>query len=483
MKRLILAVPLVAAVLLAACSAQSAQPAPPLIVEFSAGPSQISAGESTTLLWNVTGATTVSIDQGIGSRPAIGTINVSPATTTAYTLTATSTVATVTRSVVITVNARAQPPSDVSPEVDADLSREQRDTELPAEFDIIAEVWRMLSEEYVDKDRLDAKELSQGAVRGMIEALDDPYSAYVDPEAYQQELLGLEGKYQGIGAYIGVRDEQLIIIAPIAGSPAEKAGIMPGDKIMEVNGEPSSEMSASEAALKIRGPAGTSVILLILHEEEDEPVEIEIVRGEIKLESVVAEMRGDIAYVRITTFSRSTGSDLRAALKDVIDEGASSIVLDLRNNGGGVLNAAVDVASQFLASGVVVDVVYSEDMRTSLPVKPGGIATDLPLIVLVNGYSASASEIVAGALQDYGRAKLAGSQTFGKGAAQLVSNLRDGSALHLTTARWHTPSGRLIEGVGLTPDFVLELEDEELVDWAIDYLKRQVTANCLPAGV
>jgi carboxyl-terminal processing protease len=252
---------------------------------------------------------------------------------------------------------------------------------------------------------------------------------------------------------------------------------------MEVNGEPSSEMSASEAALKIRGPAGTSVILLILHEEEDEPVEIEIVRGEIKLESVVAEMRGDIAYVRITTFSRSTGSDLRAALKDVIDEGASSIVLDLRNNGGGVLNAAVDVASQFLASGVVVDVVYSEDMRTSLPVKPGGIATDLPLIVLVNGYSASASEIVAGALQDYGRAKLAGSQTFGKGAAQLVSNLRDGSALHLTTARWHTPSGRLIEGVGLTPDFVLELEDEELVDWAIDYLKRQVTANCLPAGV
>jgi len=379
-------------------------------------------------------------------------------------------------------------PSDAPPELDVDLSTEpsagpppQADTDLPAEFDILAETWRMLSEEYVDKDKLDAEKLSQGAVRGMIEALDDPYSAYVDPEGYQLELTSLTGKYQGIGAYIGVTDDQLIIIAPIAGSPAEKAGIMPGDKIMEINGESTSGMALVEATLKIRGPAGTSVILLVLHEGESEPVEVVIVRSEIELESVVAEMRGDIAYIRITQFLGSTGSDLRVALKDVIDEGASGIVLDLRDNPGGVLAAAVDVASQFLASGIVVDVVYGEDRRNSLPVKPGGIATDLPLIVLVNNYSASASEIVAGALQDYGRAKLAGSETFGKGSVQLIRNLRDGSALHLTAARWHTPSGRLIEGVGLTPDFLLELEDEELVDWAIDYLKSQVTANCLSA--
>ncbi len=380
-------------------------------------------------------------------------------------------------------------PFDASPEPDVDLSIEpsagpapQVDTDLPAEFDIIAETWRMLSEEYVDKDTLDAEKLSQGAVRGMIEALDDPYSAYVDPEAHELELTSLTGKYQGIGAYIGVTDDQLIIIAPIAGSPAEKAGIMPGDKIMEINSEPSSEMNASEAALKIRGPAGTSVILLVLHEGESEPVEVVIVRSAIELESVMAEMRGDIAYIRITQFLGSTGSDLRAALKDVIDEGASGIVLDLRDNPGGVLAAAVDVASQFLASGIVVDVVYGDDSRSSLPVRPGGIATDLPLIVLVNNYSASASEIVAGALQDYGRAKLAGSETFGKGSVQLIRNLRDGSALHLTTARWYTPSGRPIEGVGLTPDFLLELEGEELVDWAIDYLKSQVTANCLLLG-
>ena len=209
---------------------------------------------------------------------------------------------------------------------------------------------------------------------------------------------------------------------------------------------------------------------------------IEIVRSEIRLESVSAEMRGDIAYIRIAQFLRSTGPDLRAALKDVIDEGASGIVLDLRNNPGGLLDAAVDVASQFLAQGTVVDVEDSEGKHSSLAVKRGGIATHLPLIVLVNEGSASASEIVAGALQDYGRAKLAGNQTFGKGSVQLIRNLDDGSAVHLTTARWFTPFGKPIEGVGLTPDFVLEVEGEELIDWAIDYLKRQVAVGSLSVG-
>ena len=367
-----------------------------------------------------------------------------------------------------------EPPSDVTP---------QSDSDLPAEFDIVADTWRMLSEVYVDKDRLDAEKLSQGAVRGMIEALDDPYSIYVDPATHELGLAGLTGKYQGIGAYIGIREEQLVIIAPIADSPAEKAGIKAGDGILEIDGEPTSELTLVEATLRIRGPQGTSVNLLVLHEGETEPVLIEIVRSEIRLESVSAEMRGDIAYIRIAQFLRSTGPDLRAALKDVIDEGASGIVLDLRNNPGGLLDAAVDVASQFLAQGTVVDVEDSEGKHSSLAVKRGGIATHLPLIVLVNEGSASASEIVAGALQDYGRAKLAGNQTFGKGSVQLIRNLNDGSAVHLTTARWFTPFGKPIEGVGLTPDFLLELEGEELVDWAIEYLKEQIAARCLPTRV
>jgi carboxyl-terminal processing protease len=191
-------------------------------------------------------------------------------------------------------------------------------------------------------------------------------------------------------------------------------------------------------------------------------------------------MRDDIAYIRLTQFLKSTGAELQDVLKDAIDKGAKGIVLDLRNNPGGLLNASVDVASQFLAMGVVAKVVDSEGNESLVQVKRGGIATHLPLIVLVNGGSASASEIVAGALQDYGRAKLAGSQTFGKGSVQIVRDLSDGSALHITSYRWLTPFGRPIDGVGLTPDFVPELEDEELVDWAIDYLKGQIKTELLP---
>jgi carboxyl-terminal processing protease len=192
-------------------------------------------------------------------------------------------------------------------------------------------------------------------------------------------------------------------------------------------------------------------------------------------------MRGDIAYIRITQFLKSTGGELQDVLKDAIGEGAKGIVLDLRNNPGGLLNASADVASQFLAMGLVAKVVDDEGRESQVPVKRGGIATNLPLIVLVNQGSASASEIVAGALQDYGRAKLAGGQTFGKGSVQLVRDLSDGSALHITAYRWLTPFGRPIDGVGLTPDFPLKLEDEELVDWAIDYLKGQIKAELLPA--
>jgi len=332
----------------------------------------------------------------------------------------------------------------------------------------------------VDKSKLDPEKLSQGAVKGMMEALDDPYSGYVDPKLKELEMAELSGKFEGIGAVISIRDEQLTVVAPIADSPAEKAGIMAGDKILEVDGQPTSKMTLIDATLKIRGPKGTSVKLLVLHEGESEPVEIQIVRGEIKLESVSLEMRDDIAYIRLTQFLKSTGGELRDSLKDAIDKGARGIILDLRNNPGGLLNASVDVASQFLAMGLVAKVVDAEGMESMVGVERGGIATHLPLVVLVNNGSASASEIVAGALQDYGRAKLAGSQTFGKGSVQIVRDLSDGSALHITSYHWLTPLGRPIDEVGLTPDFVLELEDDELVDWAIQYLKDQIKTGSLP---
>ncbi|MBM4445763.1 MAG: S41 family peptidase [Chloroflexi bacterium] len=376
-------------------------------------------------------------------------------------------------------------PTIKSPEINNPLSFnnigvKNIDGELPPEFDILAEAWKQLSEDYVDKSKLDPTKLSQGAVKGMVEALDDPYSGYVDPENKELEMSTFEGKFDGIGAVISMKDKQLTIVAPIADSPAEKAGIKAGDKILEIDGQSTSKLTLIEATLKIRGPKGTSVKLLVLHEGETEPVEIQIVRGEIKVESVFLEMRDDIAYIRLTQFLKSTGGELQGVLNEAIDKGAKGVVLDLRNNPGGLLNAATEVASQFLAMGMVAKVVDDEGRESPVAVKRGGIATYLPLIVLVNKGSASGSEIVAGALQDYGRAKLAGSQTFGKGSVQVVRDLSDGSALHITAYRWLTPFGRPIDGVGLKPDFVLELEDEELVDWAIQYLKGQIKTELLP---
>lgn len=342
-----------------------------------------------------------------------------------------------------------------------------------SELEVVTEAWNIIFRDYVDKDKLEAKKLAQGAVRGMVEAIKDPYSSYLDPELYQLELKTFKGRYSGIGAHVTMKEGRLTVVAPIAGSPAEKAGIKAGDIILEVNGGPTSGMTLAEAVLKIQGPPGTVVTLLILHEREDKPVKIEIIRAEIKVKSVFPERYGDITYIKLTYFSENTPAELSSVLQD-IPRTTKGIILDLRNNPGGSLHAVVEVASQFLNQGVVVQVVDNKGEKTALEVKKGGLAIDFPLIVLVNKGSASGSEVLAGALKDHGRAKLAGSKTLGKGSVNAIRPLGDGSAIYLTVARWFTPSGRPIEGVGLTPDFSLELEGKELVDWAINYLETKV---------
>ena len=262
-----------------------------------------------------------------------------------------------------------------------------------------------------------------------------------------------------------------MIIAPIADSPAAKAGIRAGDIILEIDGRPTSEISLVEAVLYIRGPKGTSVRLLILHQGETKPEEIKIVKAEIDLPSVRFEMRGDIAYINITYFSERTNQELSPVLRSITQEAAMGIILDLRSNSGGLLTVVVDVASYFLEEGVVVNVVDNQGKLTPMPVKPEGATTDLPLIVLVDSYSASGSEVLAGALQDYAHATIAGTTTFGKGSVCILRQLKDGSGLYITTARWLTPDGRLIEGEGIDPDYELELEGEDAIQWAIDYLK------------
>ena len=336
-------------------------------------------------------------------------------------------------------------------------------------LDIVEEAWNIIQQDYVDKDKLDADKLTQGAVKGMVEALDDPYTTYLDPTAFELWVESMGGKFEGIGAYVEEKDEQITIVAPIPGSPAEKAGIRSGDVILEIDGKSTEGMSLIEAVLNIRGPKGTAVTLSILHQGETEPVVVTIIRAEIELPSVHSEMKDDIAYIKITYFSERTAQELASVLENITPQ-TTGVILDLRGNGGGLVNAVVDVAGFFLKEGVVLDVVDNQGGHTIYSAKSNQLTTDLPMVVLVDGYSASGSEVLTGALQDYGRATIAGARTFGKGSVNILRQLKDGSGIYITTARWLTPNGRLIEGEGLAPDHELA-EGEDAIQWAIDFIK------------
>jgi len=338
-------------------------------------------------------------------------------------------------------------------------------------LDVVKQAWNIIFDDYVDKERLDSSALSKAAVKGMVEALDDPYSSYLDAESHQLGLSSLEGEIEGIGAQVAMREEKLTIIAPIADSPAAKAGIRAGDIVLEIDGRSTADMGLAEAVLTIRGSRGTSVRLLILHQDKAEPEEIEIVRAKIELPSVRFEMRDDIAYINITYFSARTEEELSKVLESLAENEAKGIILELRSNPGGILDSVINVTSHFLLEGVVVSVLDNQERLTPFEVEPKELTAELPMVVLVNGFSASGSEVLAGALQDHGRAIIAGEQTFGKGSVNVLRQLQDGSGLYITTARWLTPDGRRIEGEGIKPDYELELEGEELVQWALDYLK------------
>ena len=339
-------------------------------------------------------------------------------------------------------------------------------------LDVVEEAWQIIFEEYVEKDSLDASVLSEAAIKGMVEALNDPYSSYLNADNYQLSTSDLQGTFEGIGAYVGIRDGQLIIISPMPDSPAEGAGIKAGDVILEVEGSPTSEMSLEEAVLRIRGPKGTPIKLLILHLDETETEEIEIIRGSIQVPSIIFEMRDDIAYIRIYSFSQRTDEELGKALEDINEEETTSgLILDVRSNPGGLLGVVVDVTSHFLEEGIVVSVVDNEGGEETLAVNRQNVMTDLPIVILSDNFSASGSEVLIGALQDHGRATIAGTKTFGKGSVNILNRLKDGSGLYITIARWYTPNGRLIEGEGIEPDHILDLEGEDTIKWAIDYLK------------
>lgn len=357
--------------------------------------------------------------------------------------------------------------------------------ELQTLFQPFWEAWEMIHTQYVDQP-VDDVALMQGAIRGMLEALGDEHTSYMDPQEFTDANAGLEGTYEGIGAYVDTSGDYLTIISPIKNSPAEAAGLRPGDQIIAIDGEDMTGIQPELARRKVLGPAGSLVVLTIQREGEQEPFNIEIQRATIVVASVEHEMlENNIGYLRLNTFGDTTSRELRAALEEIMSNNPRGLIFDLRNNGGGYLQTAVDVASQFVPEGVVLIERYGDGREDVYEAHKGGLATDVPLVVLVNQGSASASEIVAGAIQDYGRGKLVGMTTFGKGSVQIWNPLSNNQgAVRVTIAKWLTPLERTIHEVGLDPDFEIDLTEEDFaeerdpqLDKALEVLEQMINGT------
>ena len=351
--------------------------------------------------------------------------------------------------------------------------------DLPPEFDRLAEVWEVLGQEHIDRENFDAAEVSDGAIRGMLQSLDDPYASFLNAEQFGVEFQDYQGFFEGIGAQVAMREGKLTIIAPMPGTPAERAGIRPGDIILSIDGETTANISLLEAVSKIRGEKGSTVELLVMHLNNGEPVTIVVERGVIPLGSAsFAMLDNGVGHLRIFNFADNTNDEVAAALNEFKSSEGIGLVVDLRNNPGGLLRSVVDVASQFLDDGLVLYEIDGSGQRDNWDVKSGGNGRGFPMVVLINQFSASASEVLSGALSDHDRAVLVGTTSFGKGSVNTLRPLSDGSGIYFSIARWYTPNGTLIEGEGITPEIVVELphggtEDVQL-NTAIEILEREI---------
>lgn len=358
---------------------------------------------------------------------------------------------------------------------------------LPGEFGLLPEVYDTLRNGYVEKDKVDPRKLSQGAIKGMIEALGDPYTSYLTKESFKLERSSIEGRFEGIGAQVAKTEKDgLVVIAPLPGTPAEKAGIRAGDRILEIDRQPTEKLSLNESVLKIRGAKGTQVKLTILHEGETKPVDITVTRASIETKTVTWKNMEGFAYIKLNSFQVNTSRDFRSALRDINKTQPKGIILDMRMNPGGLLNEVVDVAHEFLPGKVILYEQDRDGSRKTWTAGNGGLAENIPMVVLVDKYSASGSEVLSGALQDYKRAVIMGTKTFGKGSVNTFKSFSDGSGIYLTIARWITPvTDRKIEGLGLVPDIEVAQTAEQIaqgidppLEKALEYLKNAP----VPAG-
>ncbi len=364
-------------------------------------------------------------------------------------------------------------------------------SELQTLFVPFWETWNIIHDQYVDQPIDDVK-LMQGAINGMMESLGDTHSTFMDPQTFESANAELAGSYEGIGAYVDTTADYLTIISPIPGSPAEKAGLQSGDKIIKIDGEDMTGVDGELARRKVLGPAGSTVIITVARKDVADLLEFSIVRDKIVVKSATGKMlENDIAYVQVNTFGENTTSELTAALTELMAQNPKGLVLDLRNNGGGYLSTSVEVTSQFISDGVVLYEKFGDGKQNEFKALSGGLATDIPMVVLINEGSASASEIVAGALQDYGRAKLVGVVSYGKGSVQnWIPLSNDQGAVRVTIAKWYTPNDNTIDGVGLTPDVYVTMTEEDYnanldphLDAAVETLLAMLNNTAIPTSM
>ena len=342
------------------------------------------------------------------------------------------------------------------------------------------DTWKIVNDQYVEQP-VDPEKLMRGAIQGMLASLGDEHTSYMNPDEYRQANQPMNGEYEGIGATVDTTGKFLKIVSPFPGSPAEQAGLLPGDTILKVDGQDMTGLDGSTVLRKVLGPANSKVVLTIQREGTPDPFDVSIIRAKITMKSVEGKMiEGNIAYVQVSTFGEKTTQELKDTLTVLMAKNPKGLVLDLRNNGGGLLTTAIDVVSQFVGKGTVMYEVFGDGTRKTFDAKPDGLATQIPLIVLVNKGTASASEITAGAIQDYARGKLLGEITYGKGSVQnWIPLTNNEGAIRVTIARWLTPKERQINGIGLTPDISVALTDSDRqnkkdpqLDKAVELLKN-----------
>lgn len=335
-----------------------------------------------------------------------------------------------------------------------------RTAEQPTQFAIFWQAWNLVQKNFVDRTALDPTQLTYGAVRGMVQALGDTgHSAFLTPQEKEEQASSLSGNFSGIGAQMGVRNGLPVVVAPLDGGPAMQAGVKAGDILMRVDGEDVTSMQLSAIVEKVRGPVGSTVTITVLRPAESKSYDFTITRAEIDVPAATWAMvpGTTVALIRLSQFSQNADRDVMAALEGAQATGATGLIVDVRNDPGGLLDQAVNVTSQFLTDGNVLLEADAHDNRTPFPVQPGGLAPSIPLVVLINPGTASSAEIFAGAIQDHQRGQVVGETTFGTGTVLAPFTLDDGSELLLGVKQWLTPNGRLIRNQGIQPDIEVKL--------------------------